>query len=60
MILSVTGGLIYAYFSGLAFAGLSQRQEAAAHEGPQPAAAGQTSLVKLASGDRVGSSRRAA
>jgi O-antigen ligase len=35
LILSVTGGLIYAYFSGLAFAELAPKSEAGALESPQ-------------------------
>jgi O-antigen ligase len=60
LILSVTGGLIYAYVSGLAFAGLSQRHEAATHEGPEGGDAAQMSLAALAPGEGVGYSRRAA
>jgi O-antigen ligase len=60
LILSVTGGLIYAYFSGLAFAGLSQIQEAVTHEGPGTGHDGQIAIAELAPAACDRESRRAA
>ncbi len=60
LILSVTGGLIYAYFSGLAFAGLSQIHEAVSHEGPRTGHGGQKAFAELAPAACDRESRRAA
>jgi O-antigen ligase len=60
LILSVTGGLIYAYFSGLAFAGLSQSQEVVTRGEPGTGDDGQMALAELAPAACDHKSRRAA
>ena len=60
LILSVTGGLIYAYFSGLAFAALSQRRGTAAGEGPEAPDVGPAPAVEMALGAGDHELRRAA